>query len=242
MIRKWGWIKSLQKYGIPPYVPEEAKKLPPVVSLICPPVQDQGQEGSCVFHAITSAMEYAEIEEKTQLTMLSRAFPYYNYRAQEGDIDDDSGADPAVALKVFAQQGTCREDIWPYTPAHFAQKPSPAAYADAPNHRVLTYQTLGSLNDMLQCMANGWGFVCGISVYQSFEDAKNGIIPMPTPGETFLGGHMIYVGGGYDTHKKAFKFMNSWGTDWGQDGFGWLPFNYLTDRNLASDFFTISKV
>ena len=65
---------------------------------------------------------------------------------------------------------------------------------------------------------------------------------MPKTGEAFLGGHMIYVGGGYDRHKKMFKFMNSWGTAWGQEGFGWLPFDYLTDRNLASDFFTIRKV
>ena len=242
MERKWGWRKSLQKYGIPDYVAPEAARLPQVVYLITPPVQDQGNEGSCVFHAITSAMEYEEIDSHGNLTMLSRAFPYYNYRKSQGDIQDDTGADPAVALKQFAQIGTCREDIWPYIPENFAQEPTPEAYANAADYRVLKYFGLASLGDMLNCIASGWGFVCGISVYQSFEAAADGIIPMPDPDESFLGGHMIYVGGGYDRHKKAFKFQNSWGTAWGQDGFGWLPFDYLTNRNLASDFFTIRKV
>jgi C1A family cysteine protease len=243
MERKWGWIKSLQKFGIPTYIPKTAvAKYPMVKSLICPPVQNQFDEGSCVQHAFTSAMEFEEIENDTQLTMLSRSFPYFNYRKSIGDINGDPGTDPVVEMQQLSEVGTCREIVWPYTKENYAKKPPPEAYSDALNFRIKQYFILNSLNDMLGCMADGWGFVCGISVYQSFEDAKDGIIPIPSRDDAFLGGHMIYVGGGYDRHKKAFKFMNSWGTEWGQGGFGWLPFNYLTDRNLASDFFTIRKV
>jgi len=187
-------------------------------------------------------MESEEINNHNSCTMLSRSFPYFNYRKSIGQIDADPGTDPVVEMQQLSQIGTCREGVWPYTKANFAKTPTPAAYVDALNYRIKEYFALASLNDMLGCMADGWGFICGISVYQSFEDATSGIIPMPKTSEAFLGGHMIYVGGGYDRHKKMFKFLNSWGEGWGQDGFGWIPFDYLSDRNLASDFFTIRKV
>jgi C1A family cysteine protease len=246
MNRKYGWRKSLpdfRDYSFDRISPRLAI-LPQVVYLITPPVQDQGQEGSCVFHAITSAMEYVEIDQHVSLTMLSRAFPYYNYRLSIDAIQDDPGADPRAALKIFANQGTCREDIWPYIQDNFAKEPTPEAYADAGNHKIITYYALNGLVDMLNCLASGFGFICGISVYDSFESddaAKTGIIPMPSPNEHCLGGHMIYVGGGYDQHKKVFKFMNSWGTGWGDGGFGYLPFEYLSNPTLAGDWFTIRK-
>jgi C1A family cysteine protease len=64
---------------------------------------------------------------------------------------------------------------------------------------------------------------------------------MPGSQERVLGGHAI-VAVGYDDKTRLFKFRNSWGTGWGDKGYGHLPYAYLTDTNLASDFWTIRAI
>jgi len=91
---------------------------------------------------------------------------------------------------------------------------------------------------MMQCLADGHPFVGGITVYESFEAKNGGDIPMPSPKEKVLGGHAI-VFVGYDQQTGRFKFRNSWGPNWGQGGYGTLPFAYLLSPNLASDFWAI---
>jgi len=86
--------------------------------------------------------------------------------------------------------------------------------------------------------------VFGISVYESFESekvAKTGIVPLPENTERMLGGHAIVLVG-YDNEKKLFIFRNSWGEQWGDKGYGYLPFEYVCDANLASDFWVVNKV
>ena len=84
----------------------------------------------------------------------------------------------------------------------------------------------------------------GISVYTSFmsdEVARTGIVPMPGPDESMEGGHAI-LGVGYDDSKKALIVRNSWGTEWGLQGYFYLPYDYITISDLASDFWTIRLV
>ncbi len=86
--------------------------------------------------------------------------------------------------------------------------------------------------------------VFGFSVYESFESdsvASTGVVPMPSPNEQLLGGHAVVLVG-YDDTKKVWIVRNSWGTNWGQAGYFTMPYAYLTNSNLASDFWTISTV
>ena len=92
---------------------------------------------------------------------------------------------------------------------------------------------------MLSCLAEGYCFGCGISVYDSFMDVgAAGIVPMPSKNEQWLGGHAITIWG-YHKANKVFFGQNSWGKDWGKDGRFTLPFEYLANVGLASDFWTI---
>ena len=56
-----------------------------------------------------------------------------------------------------------------------------------------------------------------------------------------LGGHAIVIVG-YDEEKRLFTFRNSWGEDWGDKGYGYLPYDYVCDKDLASDFWVITKI
>ena len=96
---------------------------------------------------------------------------------------------------------------------------------------------------MKSCLAGGYPFIFGIDVYSSFEsDQANqtGVIPMPTPDDQLLGGHAL-VCVGYDDSKQYFIFRNSWSSAWGDMGYGYLPYEYMTDTNLCSDLWIIQK-
>ena len=72
-------------------------------------------------------------------------------------------------------------------------------------------------------------FMAGVDVYESwFTDkaSKTGLIPMPKKKEQYQGGHAICIAG-YDDSKKLFKFKNSWGDGWGNEGYGYLTYDYM---------------
>lgn len=97
---------------------------------------------------------------------------------------------------------------------------------------------------MLHCLADGYPFVFGFSVFSEFESplvAATGILNLPTPNETCHGGHAV-LAVGYDMEAKTFLVRNSWGQEWGQMGYFTIPFAYITNPNLAQDMWCIKKI
>ena len=97
---------------------------------------------------------------------------------------------------------------------------------------------------MKSCLAAGYPFVFGFTVYESFETdevASSGIAPMPASSETALGGHAV-LAVGYDDASSRFLVRNSWSAQWGMGGYFTLPYRYVADDNLADDFWTIQLV
>jgi C1A family cysteine protease len=213
----------------------------------CPKeVYDQGQLGSCTGNAIAAAIEFDEIKQKAaDIFTPSRLFIYYNERMMEGTVNSDSGAQIRDGIKTVAKQGACHEQIWPYEITKFRAKPSKVAYTDGAKHTAVQYQRLiQTLTEMKGCLAAGYPFVFGFTVYESFESAtvaKTGIVPYPSTGEKVLGGHAV-LAVGYDDASQRFIVRNSWGSGWGMKGYFTIPYSYLTDNNLADDFWTIRMV
>ena len=146
-------------------------------------------------------------------------------------------------IKSVAVQGACHEKKWPYIISKFTRKPTKACYTDALRYQVLAYKRIITLEEMKACLADGYPVVIGFSVYESFETqevASTGIVPSPNLAtERLLGGHAVLVVG-YDTTTKRIIVRNSWGTGWGQAGYFTLPFEYITNRNLSDDFWTVT--
>ena len=97
---------------------------------------------------------------------------------------------------------------------------------------------------MRGCLASGYPFVLGFTVYSSFESAevaRTGVLSMPGTNEDVVGGHAV-LAVGYDDSTQTFLVRNSWGTSWGQAGYFTIPYAYLTTRGLSSDFWTIRIV
>src|ERR1700674_4272939 len=215
-IARYGWIPDLPDdrdhlYAAPPAF---LSALPPHADLRaqCPGVYDQGQLGSCTANAIGGAIEFDRLKQSLPDFVPSRLFIYYNERVIEGTVNSDSGAQIRDGIKTVASQGVCPEPEWPYDIAKFAQKPSAQAYSDAVTDRAISYQSLvQDLNQMKGCLASGYPFVFGFTVYESFESAavaQSGHAPMPGSGERVIGGHAV-MAVGYDDASQRFLVRNS---------------------------------
>jgi C1A family cysteine protease len=247
---RYGWVPDLpdQRDHIFSAPTPVLGTLPPSVDLRaqCPPtVYDQGQLGSCTANAIGAAFEFGLLKQELSDFMPSRLFIYYNERVILGTVDSDSGAMIRDGIKSVNKQGVCTEDDWKYDIERFTEKPPSSCFESALNNQALAYKRIPqSLNQMRGCLANGFPFVFGFTVYESFESAevaRTGDAPLPAAGETVLGGHAV-LAVGYDDAAARFTVRNSWGPHWGNGGYFTLPYAYLTDRGLASDFWTISQV
>ncbi len=243
----YGWVPDLPDhrdtlYGAVRKIPAT---LPPSVDLRphCSPVEDQGQLGSCTGNSLAGAVEFLEKRDGVRFENVSRLFIYYNERVIEHTVSQDAGAMIRDGIKTLVKQGVCSEKTWPYKIAKFAVKPSPACYKEALDHQVLAYARIETLDEMRTCLAEGYPFVFGFTVYESFESqqvAKTGVVPMPKPKEKMLGGHAV-LAVGYKDAQKRFLVRNSWGSSWGMKGYFTIPYDYVANRNLADDLWTIRR-
>jgi C1A family cysteine protease len=262
--------RKIARYGWKPDIPDQRDysyvvprltlmALPPSTDLRaeCPAVYDQQRIGSCTANAIGGAIEFDMMKEGMQAYTPSRLFIYYNERSMEGSVGSDAGAQIRDGIKSVGQLGDCPESEWPYDgrPANpdgtwpqghrAAQKPTQQCYTDAIKHKALQYLSVDrNLADMKGCLASGFPFVYGFTVYESFESqavAQTGNVPMPASTESVVGGHAV-LAVGYDDDERRFICRNSWGESWGDAGYFYMPYAYFLDNNLSDDFWTIRLV
>jgi len=252
------------KYGWRPDIPDHRDH---VFSAVLPPATipqsvdlrqwfptafNQFNLGSCTAQAVAAAIEFYQIRNRIEIFLPSRLFIYYNERVLEGTVNEDAGATLRSGIKCVNRYGVCPEKEWAYDVLKYAVKPPTACYTHALNHQVLAYQRIyaGDLVAMKSCLAQGFPFVFGFAVYESFDQAAvGGIVPMPSLSEAQLGGHAVVAAGYNDSTvavngvpPKHFIIRNSWSPRWGVNGYCYMPFEYVGNSNLADDFWSIRQV
>lgn len=241
----WSHVRG---FGWRPQLPDARDKLyaarlrgvpPPEYDLrpAMPPVYDQGQLGSCTGNAIAAAMEYERDKQGLADFVPSRLFIYYNERALEGTVSSDSGAVIRDGIKVVNTEGVCPETLWPYDIGVFSVKPPKRCYVAAKKDKAVLYEAIRTLGDLKDAIASKLPVVFGFTVYQSFESrsvAQTGVMPMPKPGEATVGGHAV-LAVGYSDPKRHVVVRNSWGSSWGDHGYFYMPYEYLTGSTAGSD-------
>jgi C1A family cysteine protease len=226
----------------------------------CSPIENQGSLGSCTANAGVGIVEYFERRAFGKHIDASRLFLYKATRSML-HWTGDTGAFLRSTMGALALFGVPPEEYWPYVVVDFDKEPSAFCYAFAQNYQAISYYRLDPpgtpkdvlLNQIKTNLAAGLPSMFGFTVYSSYTQvAATGKIPYPTPGEEIVGGHAI-VAVGYDdtmkiknTNPKALEttgallIRNSWGTGWGSNGYGWLPYDYVL-KELAVDWWSLLK-
>jgi C1A family cysteine protease len=222
----------------------------------CSPVKDQGQLGSCTANMAANMYEYMCKRGKTSYVELSRLFIYKTTRWLL-HLSGDTGAYIRSALGALVVYGAPPEEYYPYDVSKFDETPDVLNAGFAQSFQVTKYFRLDKgipsneqlISRMKEYIAKGFCLGMGFTVFDSFEEAatNGGFIPYPKPSESVQGGHAVTIVG-YDSKKEegAFLVKNSWGTDWGEKGYGWIPMKYFVkqesaDAPLADDIWTIIK-
>jgi len=194
------------------------------------PVEDQLHLGSCVGQAIVGAYELLlNKTDRSKFIDLSRLFVYYNARLLDNAVEEDVGAYVRDGIKAVNKYGVCSEQSWPYLIEKFSNAPSIQSYEDAQRRLIKKYYRIDSIADIVDSLNADNPVVTSMNVYDSFyeiDDGRTTVLPMPRASENLIGGHAVtFVG--YDLPKKLFLARNSFGEDWGDSGYFWVPFDYV---------------
>ncbi|MCK4512371.1 cysteine protease [bacterium] len=239
----------------------DVKGAPSAVDLraSCSPIEHQGSLGSCTANAGVALMEYFEQRAFGRHIDASRLFLY---KATRNLLHwtGDTGAFLRTTMGAMVLFGVCPEEYWPYVAAQFDVEPPAFCYSFAKEYQTIRYYRLdspgiakdGLLRVIKVLLMHNLPSMFGFTVFSSIYSADdNGRIPLPSPGERHLGGHAV-VAVGYDDAMKianeasgsvttgAFLIRNSWGVGWGQQGYGWLPYDYVLS-GLAIDWWSLMR-
>lgn len=204
---------------------------------------------NCTANACAGAVQYDEGAEGVSPTVMpSRLFQYYNSRLIEGTTGQDAGATIQDSVKSVVQYGFAPEALWPYDVSQFATAPPQSVYQAAAGEKVTDYAAVVQTLDAIRgTLAGGRPVLYGFDVPQEFESVgPDGVMTMPPASFTPLGGHANLLVGYSDTMSANgltgyFVTRNSWGTSWGQAGYGYMPYAFITGAS-CSDFWVINTV
>jgi C1A family cysteine protease len=215
----------------------KAVKAPPAAFKISklPPILDQGILGTCVANSFSFTIS----KQTNENLKISRLMLYALSRCiDDTPLSQDDGTTVRGTCQAIKQYGACQETAFPYITSKAFSLPPLETFNNSKRFKSFTYffikQDLLSIKTALQTYNSP--IVFGFMVYQSFMDARTGIIPMPdVKKEKLLGGHCITIVGYNDT-TQMFTCSNNWSIKWGINGYCLIPYAFILDRNLSADF------
>ncbi len=205
----------------------------------CSLVENQRELGSCTANAAVGGLEFLEIVNGMQYVDLSRLFVYYNSRLLLNDTNNDLGCYNSVVMETLKKTGVCAENTFAYDTSKVFLRPTWEAYREAYAHTIVESYNIpedASLHENIKIALNGkHPVIFGTPIWKEFEyTGKEGQIYIPNKSYKTIGSHAMLIVG-YDLNKGKYIVRNSWGPYWGEQGYCYMPFEYL-DVAGASDF------
>ena len=201
------------------------------------PVRDSGQEGSVVGLTLAAGLEFYIFKATGSRVAISGRDIYNEIRMKAGTLEHDSGAFIKDGIEFLTKTGAVEESAWPYRAGVDVTKPPPPSLAAAKRYKIADARPISTLDDLKTALNLG-PIVAGMTIYEGFASAvtaKTGVVAMPKPKESVIGGTSICIVG-YDDSTKLLKFQHTWGKDWGDHGYGYIPYDYF--RTYSGDNWT----
>jgi C1A family cysteine protease len=247
-VQWYGWKRDLPDFRDHKFKSPRRGPLPSKVDLttLMPNVYDQLDIGSCTANSLAGLCQFLMLKQGIASYVPSRLFIYWNERDIEGDVANDSGASLRDGMTVLSKLGVPHEYLWWYNTKKYAVKPNKAVYTDAKQHLITEYLSIDNtkITDIKTCLAQGYPISFGFTAYESLESdvvAQTGVLPMPSKTEQIIGGHAVVLCG-FSDKERVVIVRNSWGTDWGKKGYFTMPYDYITNTDLADDFWTAHHI
>ena len=205
-----------------------------------PGIYDQKQIGSSVANAVAAAYEYNQIKiDDDHIFIPSKLFIYYNTRKIENTTKYDAGAQIRNSIKTLNMNGICSETKWNYHENNLISKPNDECYVSITP--IKYFRIKQNLKSLKTCLENQTCFIFGFSVYENFKEMDDDfILTVPNKKDRYLGGHCALCVG-FDEYKQIFIIRNSFGVEWGDNGYFYMTYDYLLNKGLCSDFWIIEN-
>ncbi|CAM4855764.1 unnamed protein product [Rotaria socialis] len=228
------------------------KELPSSVDLrqLMTPVVSQGDLNSCVANALAGSYEFLIMKNTKKALNISRLFIYYNARMIDSPNAyklEDSGTSIISAVMALKRFGCCKEEMLPHTSANLNKRPPEHCFIEAAKYKIKKAMRVDvNFNEMKGCLAEGFPFIFGIKTFQSFEQAEdNGRVLIPDLyREKLNDDHGVHamLAVGYSDASRCFIVRNSWGQQWGDNGYCYIPYEYMCNTKLCLEAHTIQLV
>ncbi|CAF3869935.1 unnamed protein product [Rotaria magnacalcarata] len=228
-------------------------------------VENQNPLGSCLACAVTGKYEfYYRVLHKYLISGIlewllknqngedidvSPLFIYYNARKQalkEGEKLKDNGSSIGCTLQTLNQIGVCKDETWKYDTKKAQVRPTEQAYMEATNNKIIRALEVNvDLIEMKTCLAQGYPFLFSLRLFKSFfGTGKDGVIKSPKPSDKDATKHNRHamVAVGYTNKTQEFIVRNSWGEKWGDEGYCYIKYDYMTDPKLCFYAWTIQTM
>lgn len=200
-------------------------------------VKNQGSQGACVAFTFVGIFEYFMKQNAVETPDLSEQFLYYNARKLNGDETKDEGSYMYLAVRSLVDDGICLEDKWSYDSNVYDVTPSEDAYADAMQRKVRIAKNVElKVDDIRSALSDGFPVAISIKLFNGFGKDPGGLIQIPSEREieeykqkSENHSHAMIICG-YNDDQHLFKVRNSWGADWGDNGFCYLPYEYMENN------------
>ena len=206
-------------------------------------VKSQGELGACTAFSLTSIMEYIVKTGSGNDIDLSELFLYYNTRLGDGTENLNTGTSIHDAIQALSKYGICLEEYMHYDPASLTEKPSEEAYADGKGRIVIEAKNVErKLDDIKSALSDGYPVAISLNITENFGDVNKGFVSTPTTDEidNIKGSHAMVICG-YSDKEKFFIVRNSWGKDFGDAGYCYIPYMYIGDTRLLNAAYIVTK-
>lgn len=203
-------------------------------------IYDQKDLGSCTSNALAAIIRYEVHYDPSRLFIFFNSKLLQNYKTKDSKLDNDEGISINLTLKSIDRYKFCKKDFWPYLEKNYSDMPPQEAYIDAKKSFYKIKYNKINYNKIKDILLKNHLIAFGLKLYSSFEDFRDGfIVPDPTINDKFEGSHCMVIVG-YDNDKKLYTVANSWGDDWGDNGFCYISYNYM--KTFAADFWYIDSI